>query len=124
MSAERVPNGYQSSWRNTLAQGVRRRPIMKVLMPCAQEIYGELRAEERDDYLGTAPVYMILRGEQVVGYVFWDGDSESWRYGQSPLVDEGVSLNWGSTLLALAALRTAAVKGCGGRDDAASTVRA
>jgi len=57
---------------------------MKVLMPCAQEIYGELRAEERDDYLGTAPVYMILRGEQVVGYVFWDGNSESWRYGQSP----------------------------------------
>ena len=46
-------------------------------------IYRELRTEERDDYRGTPPVHTVLRGEQVVGYVFWDGDSESWRYGQS-----------------------------------------
>ena len=48
-----------------------------------EAIRRELVAEERDDYRGTEPAYYVLRGEAVVGYVFWDGASTSWRYGQS-----------------------------------------
>ena len=47
----------------------------------AAEIRRELRAEIRDDYRGTVPAYYILRGEAVVGFVFWE--DESWRCGWS-----------------------------------------
>jgi len=60
----------------------------------ADEIRRELRAELRDDYKGTAPTYEIMWAEApvglwdeavdeaLVGYVFWDGESEHWRCGQ------------------------------------------
>lgn len=52
------------------------------------EIGRELRAELRDDYVGAAPAYTIIRAqdaeeERVVGYMFWDDESGSWRYGRS-----------------------------------------
>ena len=52
-------------------------------MATPEEIRAELRAEERDDYRGTPPVYYVMRGEQLVGCVFYDSATKQWRYGPS-----------------------------------------
>ncbi|MEJ7787882.1 MAG: hypothetical protein WKF96_24030, partial [Solirubrobacteraceae bacterium] len=51
-------------------------------MATPEEIRAELRDEERDEPQGAAPVYHVMRGDYLVGYVFLD-EREQWRYGPS-----------------------------------------
>jgi hypothetical protein len=64
-------------------------------VPTPEEVSAELEVEERDDYVGSPPVFMFLRAEQVVGYVFLD-DAGRWRYDESAALDISPSISTGS----------------------------